>query len=73
MVAYELVSGQSESMDIDVDVGVGGLKNGEERVYRGKILYVLPAGLVTTEAMAKGRKIAEEEVGIGSATVAVFE
>lgn len=63
-----------EGMDID---GTG--ENGEENVYRGKVIYLLPGGLISSEFMvnmgtASGRKIREEDVEIeGGRGVLVFE
>ncbi|KAK0118373.1 hypothetical protein ONS95_012661 [Cadophora gregata] len=71
------------------DIEMGGGANGSEKGkgtekeggggYEGKVIYILPGGVMSTETMATGRKIGEEDVGfVGTGTgggkgVAVFE
>jgi hypothetical protein len=77
VVGYEVKSAMLEGEEMDLD----GENNGEgEGGYRGKVIYLLPGGLVSSEfmgAMGKdgGRKIREEdvEIGIGKGGVVVFE
>ena len=89
VVGYELQSASSlptssatdTNMDMDIDSGKGKSKQGEgdAGVYDGKILYILPGGVMSTEVLASGRKIGEEDVGfVGTGTggrraVGVFE
>lgn len=72
VVGYEIVGaegGGGDAMDVDGDGdGDGGV--GEK--YKGKILYLLPGGVVSTDVMASGKKIGEGDVEVGSA-VGVFE
>lgn len=59
VIGYEIVGGgegQGDGMDID------GESTGEkEEVYKGRILYVLPGGVVSTEIMARGNVIIGED------------
>lgn len=81
-MGYEIVSDtSSEDMDVDADIETEGI----EEVYKGKILYVLPGGVMSIEVMSKGgayrggevgteRKIAENDLDIvGRKGVGVFE
>jgi len=76
MVGYEIVA-DSEAARLEQE-GSGNEKTGmhvdapEEEVYRGKILYVLPGGIRTTEGMVTGPKIGEGDVEINPRTVAVL-
>ena len=45
---------------------------GGEDVYKGRILYVLPGGVRTTEGMMSGKKVGEEDVELHSRTAAVL-
>lgn len=55
VVAYEIVSGDAEAH----------AKDGKEKE-RGRVLYILPGGLMSTEFMnTSKRKITDAEVGIG--------
>ena len=89
VIGYELQSASSlptssatdTNMDMDIDSGKDKSKQGEgdAGVYDGKILYILPGGVMSTEVLASGRKIGEEDVGfVGTGTggrraVGVFE
>jgi hypothetical protein len=82
VVGYGIASETpSEEMDMD-----NGQENaGTEEVYKGKILYILPGGVMSTEVMSKGgaypggeggteRKIGENDLDIvGRKGVGVFE
>lgn len=82
VVGYDLSSAiDGEAMDVDVDGGKGkgkGREGGEgEGEYSGKVIYILPAGLQSTEFMVEsgnegGKRIAEGMVGFEKA-VAVFQ
>lgn len=74
VVAYEIatVNALGAGEEMDIDGGKGKEKEGEGE-YKGKVLYVLNGGLMSTEVMMKGRKIVEEDVEIGKNEVAVFE
>ena len=87
IVGYELQSALSlptssdTNMDMDVDSGKGKGKEAEKE-YDGKILYILPGGMMSTEVLGSGRKIGgfeEGDVGfVGTGTggrrgVGVFE
>lgn len=65
MVGYEL--------DEEHFAGEGKGKGREGENLR--ILYVLPGGLMSTDVMAAGKKINEEQVGLGEGgrTIAAFE
>jgi hypothetical protein len=64
VLAYELM-GQGERMDVD-----GKAKEG----YEGKVMYVLPGGMMSTEVMAgDGKRLGEGDVDIRTGTVAAFE
>ncbi|KAL5318246.1 hypothetical protein ACEPPN_013305 [Leptodophora sp. 'Broadleaf-Isolate-01'] len=63
-------------MDIDSTSGKG--KGREvDAGYDGKVLYILPGGVMSTDVLASGRRIGEEDVGFsvggGRGSVAVFE
>jgi len=70
VAGYELQSA-AEAMDLDTN-GTGG--DGE---YMGKVVYLLPAGIMSTNVMVAagngGRKVGEEDVGIEAGALAVFE
>lgn len=73
MVGYEIVA-DSEAARLEQE-GSGNEKTGmhvDAQVYRGKILYVLPGGIRTTEGMVTGPKIGEGDVEINPRTVAVL-
>lgn len=36
----------------------------------GRVVYLLPGGLMSTEAMASGKKVTEEEVNVGNGIAA---
>lgn len=59
-----------EEMDIDGGKGEKIQVDGE---YKGKVLYLLNGGLMSTDVMMKGRKIQEGDVEIGGSGVAIFE
>lgn len=67
VVGYELqtqIQSQGDAMDLDKGKGREG--------YDGKVVYLLPAGIVSTGVMmGEGKRVGEEDVGIGG--VAVFE
>jgi len=69
VVGYELISqgqGMGEKMDVD-----GGKEKGG---YEGRIMYVLPGGMMSTDAMAgEGKRPGEGDVDIRAGTVAAFE
>ncbi|KAH7314309.1 hypothetical protein BKA65DRAFT_120534 [Rhexocercosporidium sp. MPI-PUGE-AT-0058] len=87
------MTGTSTDMDRDMDMdidcssasgkGTGkGTSKGKgkatDEAYDGKILYILPGGLMSTDVLGSGRRIREEDVGFsngvgGGAGVAVFE
>ncbi|RDL38874.1 uncharacterized protein BP5553_03214 [Venustampulla echinocandica] len=85
VVGYELlpslgaVTGQGEAgerMDVD-DAGIDegkGKEGGRREEYRGKVLYILPGGLMSTDFMMEG-KLGEADVdaGINAGTRAAFE
>ncbi|KAH8659340.1 hypothetical protein BGZ60DRAFT_531245 [Tricladium varicosporioides] len=71
VVGYELthaaVGAQGGEMDVDGDEG-----------YKGRVMYILPGGLMSTNVMVKmgkegGRKVGEGDVNIGSGGLPVFE
>jgi len=71
-VGYEI---QSEGGGIEEGKGNG---KGKEAAYIGKIVYLLPGGIMSTEVMAKGlgeegKRIGEEDVSIGRRAVAAWE
>ncbi|KAK2626362.1 hypothetical protein QTJ16_004624 [Diplocarpon rosae] len=82
VVGYEL---QGATANIDAggaDVEMGGTEKGKERgdqeeVYAGKIIYILPAGIMSSRFLAEtgrsGKKLAEEDVAIRRGGVGVFE
>ncbi|TVY87585.1 hypothetical protein LAWI1_G005105, partial [Lachnellula willkommii] len=85
VVGYE-IAGQGlglggEKMDLDVEMGGGENGNGkgkgkekEKERYAGRVMYILPGGVTTTDVMSGvGRKIGEGDVDIGAGTVAAFE
>ncbi|KAL2061548.1 hypothetical protein VTL71DRAFT_6925 [Oculimacula yallundae] len=67
-----------DSMDIDSSHGIGNGKGKEKEVFEGKVLYILPGGVMSSEYMMGGKKIGEGDVEIsfsggGGRGVAVFE
>jgi len=69
VVGYELVSegGGGEAMDVDGH-GVGKGRKGEEDL---KVIYLLPAGIMSTEVMmGKGKRAVEEDVDLLEGAVA---
>lgn len=79
VVGYEIGLGGGEKMDIDMDVdggenGKGKGKGNEEERYQGRVMYILPGGVTSTDVMGGvGRKIGEGDVDIQAGTVAAFE
>jgi hypothetical protein len=71
VVGYELATDGGADITM-ADVGAEKGK-GREEGYTGKVIYILPASLMSTDTMVSGRKIAEEEVDIDRGRVAVFE
>lgn len=71
VVGYEIVGAGGDAMDIDGDGGAA-QGQGVEESYKGKILYLLPDGIVSTDVMASGKKIIEADVDIGTGA-GVFE
>ena len=67
MVGYELLGsgGRGDAMDVDGD--------GEKEVYKGKVVYLLPGGVMSTDVMARGKKIGEGDVEVLGGGVGVFE
>lgn len=66
VVGYELMG--QDRMDID-----GG--NGKEKEgYKGKVMYVLPGSMMSTDVMAgEGKRPGEGDLDIRAAAVAAFE
>ena len=83
VVGYEIASG-TVSQEMDVGARDGG-RAGSRDVYTGKVLYLLPGGIMSTEVMSKGgvfitddgrseKKIGEGDLDIvGRRGVKVFE
>jgi hypothetical protein len=76
VIGYELQSqalGGGEAMEIDGgEKGKGKGRDG----FVGKVVYLLPAGIMSTGVMmGEGKRVGEEDVGIrsGDGAVAVFE
>ncbi|KAH7391613.1 hypothetical protein BKA64DRAFT_725175 [Cadophora sp. MPI-SDFR-AT-0126] len=75
VVGYELqvqLPGQSSTTDMDIDSGKGKEKEGGGGgggEYNGKVIYILPGGVMSTEVLASGKKLVEEDVGfVGTGT-----
>jgi len=68
VVGYEI---QGDGTAMDVDSGSG--KGKEAECFTGKILYLLPGGVMSTEVMMRGKKFGEEDVAIRRGGVAIFE
>jgi hypothetical protein len=70
VAGYELQSA-AEAMDLDTN------GNGGDGEYTGKVVYLLPAGITSTDVMVAagtgGRKVGEEDVGIKAGALAAFE
>ncbi|TVY13333.1 hypothetical protein LARI1_G008993, partial [Lachnellula arida] len=79
VVGYEIAAQGlglgGEKMDLDVDGGENGKgKEKETERYAGRVMYILPGGVTSTDVMSGvGRKIGEGDVDIGAGTVAAFE
>lgn len=70
MVGYEII------LDGDVKMagtGKGKMKEGEEDGFEGKIMYLLPGGIMSTQVMARKERVGEDAVEIQKGGVAVFE
>ncbi len=69
VVGYELLGqGNTDaqadgSMEIDGQEGGKG-KGKETEMYRGKIIYILPGGVMNTQAMVEGRRVGEDDVDV---------
>lgn len=57
VVGYEITGSDSASRD--------GKSRGKEGEYEGKVVYLLPNGILGTDIMVGGKKIAEEDVVLG--------
>ena len=72
VVGYEVMglegSGVGGGRDGEVDEG-----EGERRVFEGKVVYLLPNGMLRTDVMAGGKKLGEGDVGLGSGKGVVWE
>jgi len=73
-------SSNIDAMDVDTNTGAAGKGKGKEDGYVGKVLYMLPAGVMSTDVMmgqtatnAGRQKIGEEDVGIKRGSLAAFE
>lgn len=73
VVGYTIpgIEREGEGMDVDAESG--------EEGYKGKVMYLLPGGLLGSEFLDKtgiaegGKKLREEDVEIGKGGVVVFE
>lgn len=79
-MGYEISSTkEGDAMDLDSnDAGEKGKGKGQEEGYTGKVLYVLPAGILSTDVMMAqaaigGRRIGEDDVDVKRGALAVFE
>jgi len=72
-----LVVGYELATEGDTEMGGTSIKKGKEKEkeegYTGRIIYILPAAVMSTEAMAAARKIGEEEVDVVKGAIGVFE
>jgi hypothetical protein len=72
VVGYELQTQRQSGDAMELDGGEKG--KGREEGYQGKVVYLLPAGILSTEVMMeRGKRIGEENVGIKRGAVSVFE
>jgi len=73
VVGYELDDSHwPSSGDTAMEVmGDGGKSKEKEAEKRMKVVYLLPGGFMSTEAMAAGKKILHEDVVLGEGKVAV--
>jgi len=65
VVGYE-IQGDGTAMDIDG-------KGKEAEWFTGKIMYLLPGGVMSTDVMMSEKKLQEEDVDIRKGRVTVFE
>lgn len=65
VVGYE-IQGDGTAMDIDT-------KEKEAEWYTGKVMYLIPGGVMSTEVMMSEKKLREEDVDIRKGSVTVFE
>jgi hypothetical protein len=77
-VGYELQLQGGEAMEglVEGEGGGGGEKGkGREEEYEGKVMYLLPGGIMSTDVMMgrAGKRVGEGDVGIRTGGVAVFE
>ncbi|CCU79102.1 hypothetical protein BGHDH14_bgh03974 [Blumeria hordei DH14] len=71
VIGYEIVQGRDVDMIDDNDND--GSNMGTQPIYYGKILYILPGGLMTTEVMVGTTKITVAQVQIGPTVAAALE
>ena len=73
VVGYELES-QKEAVDLD---GGAEKSKGKEEQYSGRMMYLLPAGIMSTDVMmgqsGTGRKVAEDDVDLKPGALTAFE
>jgi hypothetical protein len=75
-VGYELQTQLGEAMEVDGGQERGGKGKGKEgEEYEGKVIYLLPGGIMSTDVMMgrKGKRVGEGDVGIKRGGVGVFE
>ncbi|PVH69304.1 hypothetical protein DL98DRAFT_177082 [Cadophora sp. DSE1049] len=79
VVGYELQNTSIGTTDTNMDIDSRKGKSKADESYDEKIIYILPGGVMSTEVLASGRKIGEEDVGFvgagtgGRRSVGVFE
>jgi hypothetical protein len=75
-VGYELQTQGEEAMEglVEGD-GREGKGKGREEEYEGKVMYLLPGGIMSTDVMMgrAGKRVEEGDVGIRTGRVAIFE
>ncbi len=72
MVGYEIV-GDGATGEAAMDIDGGNSKGKEAEWFKGRIIYLLPGGCMSTEVMNGERKVGEEDVDMRKGGIAVFE
>lgn len=75
VIGYELQAQTGDAMDIDEGSGKG---KGKEEGYTGKVLYLIPGGVLSTDVMVRqnaqgGKRVVEEDVDVKRGALAAFE
>jgi len=71
VIGYELAGDGGGGEAVDVDGGNG--KGKEAAWFTGRIMYLLPGGVMSTEVMNGETRVGEEDVDVRKGGIVVFE